>query len=241
MGAELTTDWRHSVSSTLDWWSDAGVDTLVADDPRDWLAPPVVKREADSLPPALEEPVEETLPDTVEAFLAWRLGADAPEADWMSPLIGPSGPLDAQLMVLTDMPHRDEADALLGGGPGRLLDRMLAAIGESRESVHLASLALARPLTGEIPVDQEARLIALAQHYISLVSPKRLLVLGRAANRVVDAANGTTGPNGLRDINHLGGNTETVMIRHPRFLMERPAFKADAWRRLLQLSRGTSQ
>ncbi|MDF7775769.1 uracil-DNA glycosylase family protein [Sphingomonas sp. AOB5] len=240
MGAELTTDWRGSVSSALEWWADAGVDTLAADEPRDWLAPPVVKREA-AAAPAVAEPVEEKLPETLEAFLEWRLGEAAPEADWMSPRVGPAGPADSTLMILTDMPEADDEAALLGGAAGRLFDRMLAAIGESRDSVHLASLAVARPIGGRIPPEQEARLISLALHHIALVSPAKLLVLGQSAERVIEAAGGSASLNGIRDIKHSGGNTDAVMIRHPRFLLERPAVKADAWRQLLLLSRGTSQ
>jgi DNA polymerase len=241
MGAELTTDWRTGVASVLDWWSDAGVDMLADDEPRDWLAPPAVKREAAAPPDAVAEPVEEKLPDTLVAFVAWRLGEDAPEAGWMTPRVGPQGSPDAPLMILTDMPEAGDTESLTGGAPGRLLDRMLAAIGESRDSAYIASVATACPIGGRIPPDQEERLISLALHHIGLVSPKKLLILGQTANRVGGAADGSASLNGIRDIKHSGGNTDGVTIRHPRFLLDHPAGKADAWRQLLLLSRGTSQ
>ena len=41
MGADQQIDWSAAAASALDWWHDAGVDTLVEDVPRDWFAAPV--------------------------------------------------------------------------------------------------------------------------------------------------------------------------------------------------------
>jgi DNA polymerase len=40
--------------SAIDWWATAGVDTLIEEAPRDWLAPP---RSATTVEPALPAPV----------------------------------------------------------------------------------------------------------------------------------------------------------------------------------------
>lgn len=245
MGGEYAEPWRHSLASALEWWRDAGVETLAEDEPRDWLARPAAKREAvpggADAPAAVASAPEVTLPGTLDAFIAWRMSDAAPEADWMTPRIAPSGPAEADLMILTDMPEQGDTDALMSGPAGRLFDRMLAAIGRNRDSVHLASLAWARPLTGQIPVESEAQLIAQALHHIALVAPKKLLILGQTANRVLGTTNGSALGNGIHDINHSEGNTEAVATYHPRFLMERPAAKAEAWKHLLLLIRGTSQ
>jgi DNA polymerase len=242
MGREHGQDWRQELASALDWWRDAGVDTLVDDEPRDWLARTAPRAEAPDVetPPVAEAP----LPDTLEAFLAWRMADAAPEAGWLSPLVGPSGPAGAEWMVLTDMPEPGDGETgiLLGGAPGRLLDRILASIGVARDSVHIAPLAFARPLTGQIPGDEERRLIELARHHIALAAPRRLLLLGQAANRVRTTTNGSASGNGEEVINHFGRNkehaVEVVAIRHPRFLLEQPAAKAEAWDRLIQFSGG---
>lgn len=245
MGGEYGDQWRQSLASALEWWRDAGVETLSEDEPRDWLARPV------AVPEAIAGPAGETiaataapevpLPDTLDAFIAWRMSDAAPEADWLTPRIAPSGPADADWMILTDMPEADDSDSLMSGAAGRLLGRMLAAIGQKRESVHLAALAWARPLTGQVPGDAEARLIELALHHVALVAPKKLLLLGQTANRVLGTTSGSAPANSLHDIKHSGGNTEVVGTFHPRFLMERSAAKAEAWKHLLLLSRGTSQ
>jgi len=244
MGGEYADQWRQSLSSTLEWWRDAGVETLADDEPRDWLARPIAVPEAiagavAAVPAATAAPVA-PLPDTLDGFIAWRLSANAPEADWLTPRIAPCGPADAELMILTDMPEAEDSDALMGGAAGRLLDRMLAAIGVKRESVHLAALAWGRPLTAQIPADSEVRLIELALHHIALVGPKKLLLLGQSANRVRGTTNGSAFGNGDHDINYSGGKTEVVATYHPRFLMERSTAKAEAWKHLLLLSRGTS-
>lgn len=239
MGAETVQDWKHVAASALEWWRDAGVDALVEEAPRDWLARPAARAPAAEAPagPVAPQP-EAPLPQTLEAFLAWRLGAAAPEADWLTPLVAPEGPSDAEWVVLTDMP---EGEALMDGAAGRLFDRMLAAVGLSRESVHLMSLAAARPLSGRIPPDAEPRLIALAQHQLGLVKPRKLLILGQAASRVLGETKRAANANPIQEINHFGGMTRVVASFHPRFLLDRPAAKNEAWKHLLLLSRGTSE
>lgn len=237
MGGEYTADWGRTIASALDWWREAGVETLQEDAARDWLARPAPAREA---APALASPAPEALPDTIAAFLAWRTGEAAPEAEWMTPRIGASGPVDAEWVIVTDMPEAEDMDALLSGGAaGRLFGRMLAAIGLARDSVHLLPLAVARPLTGRIPPEQEGRLYQLARHHLKLIQPKKLLLLGQAAGRLVPEAADSSGGNGLEVINHFGGKTEVVASYHPRFLLERPAAKSEAWKHLLLLSRGS--
>jgi uracil-DNA glycosylase family 4 len=232
-----------ALASALEWWRDAGVDCLVAEEPRDWLAPPAAKASAagNTAPDVASAPAE-ALPATLEDFLAWRLGPQAPEADWLSPVLAPTGPA-GKAMVLIDMPEAEDGATgiLLSGAAGRLFDKMLAAIGESRESVHLASLAVARPLTGQIPADQVARLIDLARHYIGLVAPNRLLLMGQAAKRVLDTTDGSATGNSISAINPDLSSLDIVASYSPRFLMERPAAKADAWKDLLKFSRGTAQ
>ncbi len=76
----------------------------------------------------------EMLPDTLDAFVAWRIGDAAPEAGWPVPRSRRTGPADAGLMIVTDMPEREDGDGCCCRAPaGRLFDRMLAAIGRDRE------------------------------------------------------------------------------------------------------------
>lgn len=235
MGAEQLQNWQMGLASALEWWRDAGVDTLQDDAPRDWLARPApVPDAAAARAAAVAEAPAEILPTTLEDFVAWRMGPAAPESGWHSRLIAPSGPAHPKLVVFSDMPCAEDGEALMSGPAGQLFDRMLAAIGLERESVYLGSLALARPLPGRVPTEQEARLIQLARHHLSLLKPERLLLFGQAAERLID------GPaNGLDDVNLFGCTTRVVASFHPRFLLERPAAKSEAWKHLLLLTRGS--
>ena len=239
MGAERVQDWQVTLASALEWWRDARVDMLVDDEARDWLARPAPRAAAETAGPAVAAPAPEKLPDTLEAFVAWRMGDAAPEAEWMTPRVAPSGRAGAEWVIVTDVPEEDEPTALLGGAAGRLFDKMLAAIGLTRESVHLMSVATARPLTGRIAPDQEARLGELTRHHLGLVRPRKLLLLGQAASRALPETSGSAPVNRLHTINHFGADTLVLASYHPRFLLARPAAKSEAWKHLLLLSRGT--
>jgi len=185
-------------------------------------------------------PLDVKLPDTLADFLAWRASDAAPEAGWGSSLHAPEGPSDAKLMILIECPERDAPEALLGGPAGVLFDRMLAAIGLDRARVHLAALAWARPLAGRMPAESTARLAALARHHVDLVAPERLLLLGNAASRAVLGADVMPMRGSLQPLNHKIGQRETGVVASfaLRFLLERPAAKAEAWRDLQLVMRG---
>ena len=240
MGRETVQDWRQTLSSALEWWQDAGIDALVDEEPRDWLARRTPPAEAMPGAVAVAAPVE-VLPDTLDTFIAWRMSEAAPEQTWLTPRVAPAGSPDAEWAIFTDMPEPDDTDALLTGPSGRLLDRMLAAVGLSRDSVYIASLAVARPLTGRIPSEQQARLVELARHHLGLIAPKKLLILGQATSCVLDETSTAAGFNRIHDINHSGARMRALATYHPRLLIERPAAKSEVWRHLLPFSRETSE
>ncbi|KQN27197.1 MULTISPECIES: uracil-DNA glycosylase [unclassified Sphingomonas] len=241
MGADQTIDWRNAAASALDWWHEAGVDTLVDDVPRDWFAAPeplVVPAAA----PAGPVVAQSAMPLLLADFLDWRRGAAVPEADWSGVSLAAMGPADATVMVLVDCPDRDDGDAgaLLSGASGRLLDRMLAAIGLTRDDVHLAAVCAKRPTAGRIHSDVEERLAEIAKHHIGLVAPQRLLLLGNAASRAILGTELQAARGRLHDFNHKtgetgAGSTAVVASFHPRFLIEKPAAKAEAWKDLQML------
>lgn len=242
MGAETAQDWQKAAASALEWWRDAGVDMLVEDTPRDWMARPAPRAQASAEESPPPPPMAaEALPDTLEAFIEWRVSDTAPEADWMSPRVRPSGPADAEWTVLVDMPEAEDSDALMSGPAGRLLDRMLLAVGLSRPMVHLASLAVARPITGQIASEQMPRLIQLVQHHLALVRPRKLLLLGQAASRAIPETGGAFTGDLPVVVNQFGPDCTVVATRHPRFLLEHPGAKREAWRHLLLLHRGGTE
>ncbi len=244
MGVDQHHDWRETAASALEWWCEAGVDTLTADLPRDWLsaeARPAVASPAVAAPAAAPEAMRPPLPDTLEAFLGWRMGDEAPEASWGEPRIAAAGPAAAGLMVVIDMPEAGDSESgfLMSGATGLLFDRMLAAIGRDRGSIHLAPLANARPPTGQLPREEEPRLAEIARHHLALAAPERVLVLGQAASRALLGTDGMKARNYFHRINHAGGVSALVVSYHPRLLLDRPALKAQAWKDLQMLIGGS--
>lgn len=228
-------DWRAEALSALHWWRDAGVDVLVTDDPRDWTARESVRSAPPPSGPVVAEPEPEVpLPVTLEGFVDWRYGAGAPEASWDEPILTAQGDPAAPLMLLTDLP--EEADGteagLLTGPTGRLLDAMLAAIGMDRTSVYLVPFCAARPITGQIPPEVEQRLAELALHHIALSAPRHVLLLGQTVSRAVLGADAGAQRGRLHAVNHQDGQSMAVATLHPRFLLDRPARKADVWKDL---------
>lgn len=247
MGEMQIFDWNKAAASTLEWWDAAGVDVLTGDDPFDWLAAPepaarppesrAAERPREAAAPAAPRPL--ALPPTLEGFLAWRTGADVPEAAWGGALIPATGPGNADLMILADCPERDDRDSLFSGELARLFDRMLAAIGRSRADVHLAAVATARPIAGRVPREAMEALTEISRHHVSLVAPKRVLTLGNAASRALLSADAADARGRLHRLDLKGGTTtEVVASYHPRLLRERPVAKAEAWRDLLLLMGG---
>ncbi len=241
MGADQNFDWNQAAASALDWWCDAGVDTIVDEDPRDWLA---------KLAPTLPVPIEpavaaiEALPATIEAYVAWRIGAKAPEAGWHGTALAAQGDPAADILILIDMPEREDATSgvLMSGAPGRLFDRMLAAIGRTRESVYLMPLCAVRPAAGRIAPEIVDRLGELAAHHIALSTAKRVLILGNAPSRALLGVDFLRARGGLRTLNLKAGTVahepQAVASFHPRFLLEKPAQKAEAWKDLQMLIGG---
>lgn len=236
MGADQNIDWHALAASAIDWWRDAGVDTIVDDAPFPWLdAPAPIVPAAGAVVAAAPSPA--ALPDTLAAFAGWRIGEGLPDSDWGGAAIAASGPADADLMILVDCPERGDRDALMEGSVGRLFDNMLAAIGRSRADVLLASVCVRRPATGRVPRDAEARLGEIARHHVALTGAKRLLAMGDAATRAILATNVAEARGRFHALNHKNGTvTQIVATHHPRMLIERPAAKMEAWRDLLLLT-----
>ncbi|WP_315764095.1 uracil-DNA glycosylase [Sphingomonas sp. Y38-1Y] len=232
MGADQYHRWDELAASALDWWADAGVDVLVDEEPRDWLARPV--RPAVAAPAPAAVPAESG-PADYASFWDWRLGAGAPERDWGNPILPPEGPRDADLLVLVDQPN---GDSLLGGAEGAMFDRILGAIGRRRGDVLVAGLAMARPLADTLSPDQLPVLTAVADRLLALAPAKTLLIVGHTTSRAILAADGAPVPRGLHGINRTDRELQALAIAHPRFMMKHPQVKRDAWRCLQSLLGG---
>ncbi|MEG3086382.1 uracil-DNA glycosylase [Sphingomonas sp. PB4P5] len=241
MGADQNYDWNQAAASAIAWWQDAGVDIIIDEEPRNWLARPAAAASVTTVA-TVAAPV--ALPETAADFAIWRAGADVPEATWHGPGIVAQGDPASPIMILIDMPEREDADSgmLLSGAAGKLFDRMLAAIGRTRETIYLAAVCTKRPAAGRVAPEMEARLHELAQHHVALTGAKRVLLMGNAPSRALLGADAMRVRGSLHSLNLKAGTIaaeiEAVASFHPRFLLEKPAAKAEAWKDLQMLIEG---
>ncbi len=246
MGADQNLNLADAVASTLDWWREAGVDTLISEVPRNWLAPEAPKEpKVAPLAKRVERkpaPVEFIFPNTLTAFESWRIGAEAPDGEWPGARIGAVGNAATTLAVIIEAPERDDGEAgvLLSGAIGKLFDRMLAAIGYDRQSIYLVPMCVVRPASGRIGAEDEPALAAALRHHLALVAPAQALIFGNAASRALIGAEISPSRGILHRINHQRGETAAITSFHPKLLLERPAAKSEAWKDLQRLTRGTT-
>ncbi|WP_313808950.1 uracil-DNA glycosylase family protein [Sphingobium sp.] len=216
----------ETANAYLAWWNLAGVDGAVGEEPVNWLRPVPAPAAAPMAIPD-QSPALPRLP-SFDAFRLW-LAEDAaqPERRWPGTIILPEGPVNAPLMVITDMPDPADigAGALLSDRAGQLFDAMLRAIGLKRADVHLASLFLSRPPGGMVEASDLTAAAARISTHVMLAAPQRLLLLGDRTAR-------TLLPEGARFFNHEGGTLPALATFHPRLLLGQPAAKAECWRLL---------
>lgn len=250
--------------STCDWWSLAGVDALVGEQPAGWLVTPPANDAAAAKPkravhaepelPALPAVLQrQETPDVVETkgpvvfpegwseFQQWlATGDDVPGSQWDARRVLPVGESGAPLMLLTAWPEIDDQRdvTLFAGPPGKLLDAMLQAIGMARSDCYVASLAVTRPAGGRCDGDEAAELDRLLWHHLRLAKPERLLLIGSDIVRMAASVPLPDARGKLLNINQDGGKMDAVAVAHPMMLLARPAQKAAAWDSLKLFNRG---
>jgi DNA polymerase len=245
MVGALAIDDRAAAASLIRWWRDAGVDTLVEDEARAWLAAknhlPAMEKDryqaaaspVEPLP--IRERIQEALPPTLPGLLDWmRESADVPEAKWGRTRVLPAGEPKSELMILIDAP---DAGELIAGETGTLFDKMLAAIGRDRSSIWLAPFATIRPV-GRVSPDALRRLTAIARHHIGLVAPKRLLIMGDTPSRALLGTEVIAVRGQVQTIELDAGTVDAVATHHPRFLHDRQNAKSQAWNDLQLVMKG---
>lgn len=217
-------------ASVMDWWIEAGVDTSVEDSPRDWLAATPVRAVAPPMPEPRPVPPQAALAADLPAFRAMLL-ADPSIPGRASARVDSSGDPASGTMVIVDMPEPGDRveGRLLGGEVGALFDKMIAAIGLSRETIYLAPLSPARPTSGRLPPETLGEFARLMRHHIGLAKPRRVLLMGDAPvrallDRSAQDARGTAHP-----LTTEAGEVPAIASFHPRGLLRTPAQKAAAW------------
>lgn len=133
------------------------------------------------------------------------------------------------LMVITDIPSNDDdvSGRIMSGRAGELLDKMLNAIGMSRDSVSISPILFWRTPGGRTPTRMEIDLSRpFLNRFIELTEPKIILTLGTLAAAEIC---------GVDLMHNHGAETSVALgarafsIYHPNYLMLKPSAKADVW------------
>lgn len=228
-------------AAALDWWREAGVDCDYLDEPRDWLAKPPTAQ-AEPPPPEFVAPVRPApavpakpaidraaMPGDLAAFVAWWLGEPALDHGRASGRVPPRGPAGAALMIVVEEPERDDADRLLSGPQGKLLDGFLAAAGIAPDAVYVAS-ALVRNTPMADWQDAAASGIGEAlKRHVALVRPARLLAFGGNVLSLL-GHDPAQDPAVSQQFDHEGAAIPLIRARSLQAMLGRPAWKAALWR-----------
>lgn len=156
-------------------------------------------------------------------------------------VIGDGNP-SAAIMLVGEAPGAEEdRQGLPFVGPaGKLLDRMLGAIGLDRTKVYITNVLPWRPPGNRTPTfDEIATCLPFAERQIALVAPRLLIAIGGiSAKALLNSGEGITRLRG-RWVEYqppgAAAAIPTIAIFHPAYLLRQSLAKREAWRDLLEI------
>jgi uracil-DNA glycosylase family 4 len=252
----------------LRFYAEAGVDEALVEDAVDRFAepmrppavatapPPPAPRDQAAVSPARPQaPV--AVPDEAQAARARDMAREAKTMDELRAIVDAfegcnlkftakqtvfaDGNPEADLMLVGEAPGRDEDLEGLPfvGRSGRLLDRILAAIGIDRTSAYIANVIPWRPPGNRTPTPMETEICRpFIERQIELANPKVLVTLGGPSAKVIlNASEGLLRLRGNWKVHTTQGGTAipAMPTLHPAYLLRNPAHKRLAWRDFLEV------
>ncbi len=161
-------------------------------------------------------------------------------------LVFADGNPQARIMFVGEAPGREEDIEGLPfvGRSGKLLDRMIAAIGLDRSSAYIANVIPWRPPGNRTPTPQETQIcLPFIQRQIELVNPDVLVTLGNPSTQtLLSTREGIMKTRGR----WFDYDTGTRQIRalatfHPAYLLRSPSYKRMAWLDLRAIAKALEQ
>jgi uracil-DNA glycosylase family 4 len=148
------------------------------------------------------------------------------------------GQAGARVMVIGPAPSGDDdRDGIpFSGKPGQMLERMLGAIGLTRDALMLTNVIPWRPPGNRVPSPRETDICRpFIERQIALAEPQYLLILGNFAARFFFGGNETihNSRGDWRDVVIAGRAIPALATLHPQDLISAPASKRLAWQDLL--------
>jgi DNA polymerase len=138
----------------------------------------------------------------------------------------------AELLVIGEAPGADEdrQGEPFVGRAGQLLNSMLRAMGNPRDTVYIANMLKCRPPGNRDPKPAEvASCLPYLQQQVDMIQPRLMLAVGRIAAQNLLATDTPIGR--LRGHVHRFGTRGTPLIvtYHPAYLLRSPSEKRKAW------------
>src|SRR6476661_1504147 len=258
----------RSARDLLDFYAEAGVDALVGEEPVNRFAAveapaPATRTVRDVVPSPHREangPAAALVPQALdEAAIAARAGAKSAKTldelrgilekfdgcalkTTATQLVFADGSPSARLMFVGEAPGRAEDIEGLPfvGRSGKLLDRMMAAIGLDRTSAYIANIVPWRPPGNRTPTPQESAIcLPFTLRQIELADPDILICLGNPSTQtLLNSKDGILKTRGRWFPFRTGTREIRAMATlHPAYLLRQPLQKRLAWRDFLAIKK----
>lgn len=146
------------------------------------------------------------------------------------------GARDADLLIVGEAPggEEDRSGRPFVGPAGKLLDKMLKAIGFDREEVFICNVLKCRPPGNRDPVaDEVASCRPYLRRQVELIGPKAICAVGRFAAQTLLDTERSLGR--LRQDTHDFMGIPVVVTYHPAALLRNQQWKRPAWEDLQRL------
>ena len=142
------------------------------------------------------------------------------------------GDPDASLMLVGEAPGEKEdiEGEPFVGRAGKLLDKILIAIGRSRnKDVFICNVLKCRPPNNRDPLSTEVKECEpYLKHQINLIKPKLIVALGRIAGKTLLGVDNSL--KSMRGDIHNYYDIPLIVTYHPAALLRNPNWKPQAWK-----------
>lgn len=261
----MADDRTPALKALLEWYVEAGVDLAVDETPHDRFLPPTSAAPAVQPSPRASAAVPTLAPVPPKAAVlspddaasnARQRAASAGSLDELrdllqgfdgcglkqtaSRLVFADGAPGARIMMVGEAPgaEEDREGVPFVGRSGKLLDRMLAAVGLARSDVYIANVIPWRPPGNRTPTPQETAIcLPFIERQIELARPDVLVCLGGpSAQTLLRQREGIMRLRG-NWFQYRAGEREIPALAtlHPAYLLRQPAQKRLAYRDMLAL------